>query len=78
MKLFHKTLRVYFIFSVITFAVSVPLFYFLVQKLWMEDVDESLFFQKEKIVTGIILPASIQPKQQVLQKLPASTIWGFR
>lgn len=54
MKLFHKTLRVYFTFSVILFAVSVPLFYFLVQKLWMEDVDESLFFQKEKIVAGII------------------------
>jgi len=54
MKLLHQTLRVYLFFSVIIFAVSIPLFYFLVQNLWMRDVDESLIFQKDKIVSGII------------------------
>ena len=53
MKLLHKTLRVYLTFSVIIFVLSIPLFYLLVQKLWMDDVDDSLVFQKEKIVAGI-------------------------
>ena len=53
MKLFHKTLRIYLTFSVTIFIISIPLFYFLVQHLWIEDVDESLEFQKEKIVQAI-------------------------
>lgn len=53
MKLLHKSLRVYLLFSVTIFVLSIPLFYILVQKLWMEDVDDSLVFQKEKIVEGI-------------------------
>lgn len=53
MKLLHKSLRIYLIFSVIIFTVSIPVFYFLVQDLWIKDVDESLIFQKEKIISGI-------------------------
>ena len=53
MKLLHKSLRIYLFFSVIIFAASVPVFYFLVQDLWIQDVDESLIYQKEKIIAGI-------------------------
>ena len=53
MKLLHKSMRIYLFFSVIIFAASVPVFYFLVQDLWIQDVDESLIFQKEKIISGI-------------------------
>ncbi|SHE82814.1 Signal transduction histidine kinase [Mariniphaga anaerophila] len=53
MKLFHKTLQIYLTFSIVVFIISIPLFYFLVEKLWIEDVDDSLFFHKEKIIAGI-------------------------
>ena len=53
MKLFHKTLYVYLTYSIIVFVISVPVFYLLVQHLWIEDVDDSLLFQKEKIINGI-------------------------
>lgn len=53
MKLLQKTLRTYLLLSVIIFSISVPVFYFLVQKLWIDDVDDSLVYQKEKIVNGI-------------------------
>jgi signal transduction histidine kinase len=46
-------MRIYLFFSVIIFAASVPVFYYLVQDLWIQDVDESLIFQKEKIISGI-------------------------
>lgn len=53
MKLLHKTLRIYLIFSLIIFIVSIPVIYYLVQYLWITDVDESLIYQKEKIVKGL-------------------------
>lgn len=53
MKLLQKTLRHYLFFSVIIFSVSVPVFYFLTQHLWIVDLDESLVYQKEKIKKGI-------------------------
>lgn len=53
MKLLHKSTRIYLLFSVIVFTASIPVFYFLVQNLWITDVDESLIFQKEKIISGI-------------------------
>lgn len=53
MKLLHKTLKIYLIFSLIIFTVSIPVIYYLVQDLWITDVDESLIYQKEKIVKGL-------------------------
>jgi signal transduction histidine kinase len=61
MKLLHKTLRVYLAISVVVFAISVPVFYFLVQNLWITDVDESLIYQKRKIVAGLGSYESIPP-----------------
>ena len=45
------------LFSVIIFGVSIPVFYFLVQNLWINDVDESLIYQKEKIIDGLKIAA---------------------
>lgn len=53
MKLLRKTLKLYLVFSVIIFVISVPVFYFLVQNLWISDVDETLIHQKENIIKGI-------------------------
>lgn len=69
MKLLHKTLRVYLTISVVVFAISVPVFYFLVQNLWITDVDESLIYQKTKIVAGIgaseKIPSSISEFSEI-------------
>ncbi|APY10436.1 hypothetical protein BWZ22_03900 [Seonamhaeicola sp. S2-3] len=53
MKLLHKTLKLYLVFSVIIFFINVPVFYFLVQDLWISDVDDTLIYQKENIINGI-------------------------
>lgn len=53
MKLLHKSLNVFLVFSLIVFVVSIPVIYYLVQYLWITDVDESLFYQKEKIMLGL-------------------------
>ncbi len=53
MKLLHKTLFNYLLFSVFIFLISTVVFYFLVQNLWENDVDESLIYQKEKIIEGL-------------------------
>lgn len=53
MKLLRKTLKLYLVFSVIIFVISVPVFYFLVQNLWISDVDDTLIYQKENIIKGI-------------------------
>jgi signal transduction histidine kinase len=53
MKLLHKSLRLYLVFSVFIFIFSIPVFYFLIQNLWIKDVDESLIYQKEKITEGL-------------------------
>ncbi|MFS8615319.1 MAG: HAMP domain-containing sensor histidine kinase [Solitalea sp.] len=54
MKLSYKTLQLYLICCGITFGLSVPVFYLLVQRLWIHDVDESLRYQKELIEQGIL------------------------
>ena len=54
MKLLHKTLKTYLFFSLVFYIISIPVFYYLVQDLWITDVDESLLFQKEKIINGLV------------------------
>ncbi len=53
MKLLYKTLKLYLIFSVVVSIISIPVFYFLIQNLWINDVDESLINQKENIIKGL-------------------------
>ena len=52
-KLIDKTTRAYLAISLTVLLVSIPFFYVTVENLWIEDVDDSLLFQKEKIRDGI-------------------------
>ncbi len=52
-KLIYKITSVYLIISLSVFLVSLPLFYIAIEGLWIEDVDDSLRYQREKIVSGI-------------------------
>ena len=47
MKLLQKTIRSYFIYSVIILLVAIPVFYFVIQGIVREDVDEDLMNTKE-------------------------------
>lgn len=50
MKLLQKSTKIYLVYSLIIFVVSIPVFYFLVRNMWIEDVDETLGYQRDKIV----------------------------
>ncbi len=52
-KLTRKTIQMYLAVSVSVFLISIPVFYQIVQKLWIKDVDESMLYQKEKIISGL-------------------------
>lgn len=49
MKLLQKTVRLYFIYSVFILLVAIPVFYFVMQSIVTEDVDEDLIFSKENL-----------------------------
>lgn len=53
MKLLHKTLQVYLLFSILIFLASIPVFYLVIRKLWIQDMDETLMFQKTKFLKGV-------------------------
>lgn len=36
--------------SAIAFLVGIPVFYYIIQKLWLEDIDDSLRYQKEELL----------------------------
>lgn len=49
MKLLQKTIRNYFIYSGILLLVAIPVFYFVIQSIVTEDVDEDLIATKEAL-----------------------------
>jgi signal transduction histidine kinase len=49
-KLLHKISRSYLIFAVLILIVSAPLFYFLSEKLYIEDADEALILHKNEFL----------------------------
>jgi signal transduction histidine kinase len=49
MKLLQKTIRSYFIYSVFILLVAIPIFYFVIQSIVTEDVDEELLYNKEML-----------------------------
>lgn len=49
-KLLHKTLRVYLIFSVLILIVAAPLFYYITEKLYINDADEALQLRKHEFL----------------------------
>lgn len=50
-KLLDKTLRVYVLFSLVVLLISAPLFYFLADKLFIDDADEALLLRKKEFIT---------------------------
>ena len=66
MKLLQKTIRSYFIYSVIVLLVAIPVFYFVIQGIVREDVDEDLLNTKQMlkpIVADAILNNTIDQLQ---------------
>jgi two-component system, OmpR family, sensor histidine kinase ArlS len=49
-KLLHKTSRVYLLFSVMLLIVSAPLFYYITERLYIEETDETLILHKNEFV----------------------------
>jgi signal transduction histidine kinase len=49
-KLLHKISRSYLIFAVLILIVSAPLFYFLSEKLYIDDADEALILRKNEFL----------------------------
>ena len=53
MKLLSKSIRSYLIYAAIVLLVAIPVFYFVIQRIVKEDVDESLMAHKEQIVSKL-------------------------
>jgi len=53
MKLLNRSIRSYLIYSFIIILITIPLFYFFIQQIVYEEVDESLVAQKEEIVQNL-------------------------
>ncbi len=49
-KLLHKTLQVYLVYSIIIFIIVAPLFYFLANKFYIDNVDETLLNSKIEFI----------------------------
>ncbi|MCW5908346.1 MAG: HAMP domain-containing histidine kinase [Chitinophagales bacterium] len=49
-KLLHKTSNAYLIFAVLVLVVSAPLFYFITEKLYIDDADEALILRKNEFL----------------------------
>lgn len=49
-KLLIKSIKTYMVASAIAFLVGIPVFYYTIQKLWLEDIDDSLRYQKEELL----------------------------
>ena len=50
MKLLNKSLRLYLVYAVAIFLVAIPVFYFAIESIISEDVDENLAAQKREIL----------------------------
>lgn len=68
-KLLNKTLKVYLLASSVAFIIGIPVFYYTVQHLWLEDLDDSLRYQKEELMTdGIDNNVRIMPLDAIQMK----------
>ncbi|MEJ0101898.1 MAG: hypothetical protein WDO19_04735 [Bacteroidota bacterium] len=54
MKLLNRSIRSYLIYSCIVVLIAVPVFYFVIQAIVYEEVDEGLVAEKKKLfrITG--------------------------
>jgi two-component system sensor histidine kinase ArlS len=49
-KLLHKTSAAYLLFSLVVLGVSAPLFYYTIERLYMQDTDETLILHKNEFL----------------------------
>ncbi|MCW2118253.1 sensor histidine kinase [Flavobacterium sp. 7A] len=49
-KLLHKTSKAYLIFALLLLLVAAPLFYILIEKLYIDDADEALLLHKNEFI----------------------------
>ena len=78
-KLLHKTQQIYIIYSIITFLIISPIFYFTTEKLYLDDTDETLMLNKERFEKQILPGFKIKdistwntynPENLILDKIP--------
>ncbi len=65
MKLLQKTIRSYTIYSLVILAVAIPLFYFAIQRLVKEDIDEHLVATKAALLPKITKALATTPLDQI-------------
>ncbi len=53
MKLLNKSISLYLLYSTVLLLIAIPVMYFAIQSRVVEEVDESLVDQKEKIITKL-------------------------
>ncbi len=53
MKLLNKSIRSYLVFATLLIIIAIPVFYFAIQRIVKEDVDESLIAHKEEIISKL-------------------------
>jgi len=49
-KLIHKTSKAYLLFTTVLLVITAPAFYFIIQNLYLEDVDEALELHKDEFL----------------------------
>ena len=78
-KLLHKTQKTYLIYSIITFLIVSPIFYFITEKLYLDDTDETLLINKQRFNKQILPNFKIRdidiwntynPNNQILESQP--------
>ncbi len=52
-KLTTKTLRIYALLAVGALLIIAPIFYTMIDRLWIEDIDESMIYEHEELLTNI-------------------------
>lgn len=53
-KLLYKTTRDFLVFSVLVLLISAPVFYFITERLYVEETDESLLLQKQEFAEDFL------------------------
>jgi len=59
-KLLHKTQRIYLYILIVLFAVTAPLFYFFIQKLYLNEIDETLMLSKSEFLDKSISELTVK------------------
>ena len=49
-KLLARSMKIYMLASAIAFLAGIPVFYYTIQMLWLEDIDDSLRYQCEELL----------------------------